>query len=77
MGSVPNKALYQTALRSFVPKSTIGKVAAGGGALYGASQLMGIGGQQDPTQQLAAQFEQTYGYPPSDYELQLLTSGGY
>lgn len=78
MSSVPNKALYQTALRSFVPKSTIGKAALGGGALYGASQLMGGlgGGQVDPTQQLAAQFEQMYGYPPSEYELQLLTAGG-
>lgn len=80
MSSVPNKALYQTALRSLVPKSTLGKVAVGGGALLGANQLMGGfgGGQQaDPTQQLAAQFQQIYGYPPSEYELQLLTAGGY
>lgn len=77
-GAVPNKALYQTALRSLVPKSTVGKLAVGGGALLGANQLMG-GGQQaaDPTQQLAAQFQQIYGYPPSEYELQLLTAGGY
>ncbi len=78
MGSIPNKALYQTALRSFIPKSTGGKLALGGGALYGASQLMGGGGQADPTAQLAAQFEQQYGYAPSDYELQLMMSqGGY
>ena len=78
MGSIPNKALYQTALRSFVPKSTVGKLALGGGALYGASQLMGGSGQADPTAQLAAQFEQQYGYAPSDYELQLMMSqGGY
>lgn len=49
MGNVPNKALYQEALRSFVPKSTFGKLALGGGALYGGSQLMGMmGGQQEP-----------------------------
>ena len=75
--ATPNKALYQTALRSFVPKSTVGKLAAGGAGIYGASRLMGMG-QQDPTAQLAAQFEQQYGYAPSDYELQLLTAqGGY
>ena len=79
LGSVPNKALYQTALRSFVPKSTFGKVAVGGGALLGANKLMGMGGQQeDPTQQLAAQFQQQYGYTPSQFELQMLMSqGGY
>ena len=78
---LPNKALYQTALKSFVPQSTAGKLALGGGALYGGSKLLGAfggGQQQDPTQQLAAQFEQQYGYTPSDYELQLLTAqGGY
>lgn len=81
MGSVPNKALYQTALRSFVPKSTFGKVAVGGGALLGANQLMGAGQQEaDPMQQLAAQFQQAYGYTPSEYELQMLMAqqqGGY
>ena len=79
MSSVPNKALYQTALKSFVPKSTLGKVAAGGGALLGANQLIGGigGGQQDSTSQLIAQFQQQYGYTPSDYELQTLMSGGY
>lgn len=76
--ATPNRALYQTALRSFVPKSTVGKLAAGGAGIYGASRLMGAGQQQDPTAQLAAQFEQQYGYTPSDYELQLLTAqGGY
>lgn len=82
MSSVPNKALYQTALRSFVPKSTVGKVAVGGGALLGANKLMGgLGGGQeaDPTAQLAAQFQQAYGYTPSEYELQMLMAqqGGY
>lgn len=71
--------LYGNALRSFVPKSTVGKLAAGGAGIYGASRLMGSGGeQQDPTAQLVAQFEQRYGYTPSEYELQLLTAqGGY
>lgn len=77
MSSVPNKALYQTALRSFVPKSTVGKLAVGGGALYGASRLMGGGQQVDPGQQLVAEFTQMYGREPSEYELQLLTAGGY
>lgn len=77
MSSVPNKALYQTALRSFVPKSTVGKLAVGGGALYGASRLMGGGQQPDPGQQLVAEFTQMYGREPSEYELQLLTAGGY
>lgn len=79
MSAVPNRALYQTALRSLVPKSTFGKVAVGGGALLGANQLMGGGNNQaDPTQQLAQQFAAQYGYMPSDYELQLLmTQGGY
>ncbi len=79
MGALPNKALYQTALKSLVPKSTAGKVVVGAGALYGGSRLLGGmgGGQEDPTQQLAAQFQQQYGYTPSDYELQLLMQGGY
>ena len=77
MSSVPNKALYQTALRSFIPKSTAGKVAVGAGALYGGSRLMGMGAQPDPGQQLVAEFTQMYGREPSEYELQLLTAGGY
>lgn len=81
MGALPNKALYQTALSSFVPKSTAGKVALGAGALYGGSKLLGgLGGEQaqSPTQQLASQFEQQYGYTPSEYELQMIMSqGGY
>lgn len=47
MGKIPDKALYQEALRSLVPKSTFGKLALGGGALYGGSRLLG-GGQQQP-----------------------------
>lgn len=40
MSAIPNRALYSTAMRSFVPKSTFGKVALGGGALYGGNMLM-------------------------------------
>ena len=47
MGKMSNKALYQEALRSLVPKSTFGKLALGGGALYGGSRLLG-GGQPQP-----------------------------
>jgi len=46
MSAIPNKELYQTALRSFIPKSTFGKLALGGGALYGGSKLFGGGAQQ-------------------------------
>lgn len=49
MSAIPNKALYSTALRSFVPKSTFGKVAAGGGAILGANALMGGGQPQAQT----------------------------
>lgn len=45
MGALPNKALYQTALKSYIPQSTFGKVALGGGLLYGGSKLLGGGGQ--------------------------------
>lgn len=69
--------LYQNALSSMVPQSTAGKLALGGGAIYGGSRLLGMGAEQDPTQQLAAEFTQMYGREPSEYELQLLTSGGY
>lgn len=48
MRKIPDKALYQEALRSLVPKSTFGKLALGGGALYGGSRLLG-GGQQPQT----------------------------
>jgi len=41
MSAIPNKSLYSTAVRSFIPKSTVGKVAVGGGALLGANALMG------------------------------------
>lgn len=47
MGKMSNKALYQEALRSLVPNSTFGKLALGGGALYGGSRLLG-GGQPQP-----------------------------
>jgi len=47
MSKMSNKALYQEALRSLVPKSTFGKLALGGGALYGGSRLLG-GGQPQP-----------------------------
>lgn len=49
MGKIPDKALYQEALRSLVPKSTFGKLALGGGALYGGSRLLGSGQQQPQT----------------------------
>lgn len=52
MGSIPSKALYSTAVRSFIPKSTFGKVALGGGALLGGNALMNrMGGepQVDPS----------------------------
>lgn len=39
--SLPSRALYQEGLRSLVPKSAVGKLALGGGALYGGSHLMG------------------------------------
>lgn len=69
--------LYQNALSSMVPRSTAGKLALGGGAIYGGSRLLGMGAEQDPTQQLATEFVQMYGREPSEYELQLLTAGGY
>ena len=46
LGSLPNKALYQQALQSFVPRSTFGKIAAGGGLLYGGSRLLNSGAEQ-------------------------------
>jgi len=46
MGAIPNRALYSSAIKSFVPKSTIGKVAAGGGAAYGIGSLLNQGSQQ-------------------------------
>ena len=48
LGSLPNKALYQQALQSFVPRSTFGKIAAGGGLLYGGSRLLNSGTEQQP-----------------------------
>ena len=40
MGAIPNRALYSSAMRSFVPRSTFGKVAVGGGALLGGNALL-------------------------------------
>lgn len=64
MGAIPNRALYSTAVRSFIPKSTFGKLALGGGALYGGSQLMNAMNQ--PQQNLASSGqitdEQLYNY---------------
>lgn len=69
MGAIPNRALYSSAMRSFVPKSTFGKVAAGGSAALGGGMLMnsmGGGGQQpamDPSM-MGGQMteEQLYNY---------------
>ncbi|ATW62238.1 hypothetical protein CQ476_37 [TM7 phage DolZOral124_53_65] len=90
IGAVPNRALYQTALKSFVPKSTVGRLAAGGGALYGASRLMGGGQAQDPSAVMASQYSspeiaqiaqelsvENGGIPPSEFEVMQLLSGGY
>lgn len=62
MSAIPNRSLYSTALRSFVPKSTMGKMAVGGGALLGANALMGGGGQ--PQAQTGGDIteEQLYNY---------------
>jgi len=64
MGAIPNKALYSSALRSFVPKSTLGKVAAGGGAAYGINSLMNQGGQEPAMDQSMGTMseEQLYNY---------------
>lgn len=48
MSAVPNKALYQEAMKSFVPKSTAGKIGLGGAGLFGASQMMGGGQPEAP-----------------------------
>jgi hypothetical protein len=64
MGAIPNRALYSSAVRSFVPKSTFGKVALGGGALYGGSQLMNSMNQpqQNPASGGQITDEQLYNY---------------
>lgn len=49
-------------VRGLIPKSTLGKVAAGGGALYGANAL--LGGQQ---QQMT----------PYEQQMMMLQQGGY
>lgn len=64
MGAIPNRALYSSAVRSFVPKSTFGKLAVGGGALYGGSQLMNSMNQpqQNPASGGEITDEQLYNY---------------
>lgn len=62
MGAIPNRALYSSAMRSFVPRSTFGKIAAGAGAVAGGGMLMnGMGGQQ-PTMDGQMTEEQLYNY---------------
>lgn len=46
VGALPNRALYQNALKSFIPKTTVGKVALGAGALYGGNKLLSGFNQQ-------------------------------
>lgn len=62
MSAIPNRSLYSTALRSFVPKSTVGKIAVGGGGLLGANALIGGGAQ--PQAQTGGDIteEQLYNY---------------
>ena len=55
LDALPTRALYQEGLRSLVPKSAVGKLALGGGALYGGSQLMGA---LNPQQGVAGDDEQ-------------------
>jgi len=40
VSSVPNRALFTSGLKSFVPRTTFGKVAVGGGALAGGNMLL-------------------------------------
>lgn len=60
MGAIPDRALYSTALRSFVPKSTFGKVAVGGGALAGGAALLNRQQPAPVDQQITD--EQLYNY---------------
>lgn len=65
MGAIPNRALYSSAVRSFIPKSTFGKVAAGGAGAYGIGSMMNGGGQQpaaDPSMGGQMTQEQLYNY---------------
>ncbi len=62
MGAIPNRALYSSALRSFVPKSTFGKVAAGAGAVTGGGMLMNSMGGQQPAMGGQMTEEQLYNY---------------
>ena len=62
MSAIPNRALYSSAMRSFVPRSTFGKIAAGAGAVAGGGMLMnGMGGQQ-PAMGGQMTEEQLYNY---------------
>lgn len=85
--------LYQNALQSMIPKSTVGRLAAGGAGIYGASRLMG--GQEQPAMsaqyntqaigtndmdiinQVNEAFANQYGRLPSEYELAQIMQGGY
>lgn len=57
--------LYQNALGSLMPKSTIGRLGLGGAGLYGGMRLLGGGGGEQPQA----------GYDP--YELQAQGAGSY
>lgn len=46
--AVDENALRRAGMRSLVPQSTFGKVALGGGLLYGGSRLLNSGGEQQP-----------------------------
>lgn len=59
--ALPNRVIYQNALRSLIPKSTVGKLALGGGALYGGSQLFNNMNQQ-PTYDYSTLAQQYGGY---------------
>lgn len=62
MGAIPNRALYSSAMRSFVPKSTFGKIAAGAGAVAGGGMLMNSMGGQQPAMDGQMTEEQLYNY---------------
>lgn len=62
MGAIPNRALYSSAMRSFVPRSTFGKIAAGAGAVAGGGMLMNSMGGQQPAMDGQMTEEQLYNY---------------
>ena len=62
MGAIPNRALYSSAMRSFVPRSTFGKIAAGAGAVGGGGMLMNSMGGQQPAMDGQMTEEQLYNY---------------